>query len=371
MSKKVFIEDICDILDNQRIPITANERKKGIYPYFGANGIQDYIDGYIFDEELVLVAEDGGNFGSKDRPIAYRVSGKCWVNNHAHVLRAKTMLDINYLCYSLMFYDVSSIINGATRQKLNKSALRKMEIPLPPLEEQKKIAEELNKISDLIAKRKSQIEKLDLLVKAKFVEMFGDPVENHMGWNTGTIRDIVCEVKYGTSRPAVEGGKYPYLRMNNITYEGHLDISRLKYIDISDNEYEKCVVKNGDVLFNRTNSKELVGKTCVYNLDMPMIIAGYIIRVRVNDENNSIYLSALLNSKYGKEKLFNMCKSIVGQANINAQELQNIKILIPPVMLQNQFADYVLKVEQTKTKIQQGLNQLETLYKERMQTYFE
>ena len=84
---KVKLEEVCEILDSKRIPITSQDRKKGIYPYYGANGLQDYVDGYIFDDELVLLAEDGGYFGSKDKPIAYRVSGKCWVNNHAHVLK--------------------------------------------------------------------------------------------------------------------------------------------------------------------------------------------------------------------------------------------------------------------------------------------
>jgi hypothetical protein len=121
--------------------------------------------------------------------------------------------------------------------------------------------------------------------------MFGDPVENPMGWENGTIRDIVTEVKYGTSKPADEGGQYPYLRMNNITYEGQLDVSNLKYIDVPEREIEKYIVRKGDVLFNRTNSKELVGKTCVFDLDEPMIIAGYIIRVRTNNRAVPAYIS--------------------------------------------------------------------------------
>mgnify|MGYP003555671654 FL=1 len=90
--EKIFIENCCEILDSMRIPITTENREKGPYPYYGANGIQDYVADYIFNDELVLLAEDGGNFGSKDKPIAYRVSGKCWVNNHAHVLKPKSGL---------------------------------------------------------------------------------------------------------------------------------------------------------------------------------------------------------------------------------------------------------------------------------------
>ena len=182
--------------------------------------------------------------------------------------------------------------------------------------------------------------------------MFGDPIKNPKNWEIGVIRDVVSEVRYGTSRPAVEGGKYKYLRMGNITYNGDLDLSDLKNIDIPDSEIEKCIVQKGDVLFNRTNSKELVGKTCVFDSDEPMVIAGYIIRVRVNKKVVPLYLSAVLNSQYGKQTLYDMCKAIVGQANINAQELQNIKLCIPPIDLQNQFATFVQQVDKSKYYIQ-------------------
>ncbi|WP_201765744.1 restriction endonuclease subunit S [Treponema primitia] len=171
---------------------------------------------------------------------------------------------------------------------------------------------------------------------------------NPMGWEHGTIRDIVTEVKYGTSKPSVDGGSYPYLRMNNITFGGQLDITDMKYIDLPNNEIEKYIVRKGDVLFNRTNSKELVGKTCVFNLDEPMVIAGYIIRIRLNDKAIPIYLSTVLNSDYGKLTLNLMCKKIIGMANINAQELQDIAILIPPKDLQNAFAAFVHQVDKSK-----------------------
>ena len=258
-------------------------------------------------------------------------------------------------------------VMGAT---LNKATLSNMVVVIPPLEEQRHIAAVLDKVSDLIAKRREQLDKLDELVKARFVEMFGDPVSNPKGWNKGTIRDVVSEVKYGTSRPAVDGGTYKYLRMGNITFDGNLDLSDLKYINIPDSELEKCIVRKGDVLFNRTNSKELVGKTCVFDLDEPMVIAGYIIRVRVNKKVLPIYLSAVLNSRYGKQTLADMCKAIVGQANINAQELQNIAILIPSIELQERFSSSAETVKKSKLTIQQSLDKLEVLKKALMQQYF-
>lgn len=170
----ILLEESCEILDSRRIPITASNRKEGPYPYYGANGIQDYVDDYIFDDELVLLAEDGGNFGSKKQPIAYRVSGKCWVNNHAHVLKPKDGIDVDYLCYSLMFYNTEKLVNGATRQKLTQAMMRKMLIPKRSISEQKKIVATLNTIRDSIAKQTKRIKLLDNLIKARFVEMFKD-----------------------------------------------------------------------------------------------------------------------------------------------------------------------------------------------------
>ena len=144
--EKLLLEDCCEILDSLRIPITASDRKKGPYPYYGANGVQDYVAEYIFDDDLVLLAEDGGNFGSKDKPIAYRVSGKCWVNNHAHVLKPKAEFNVDYICYSLMFYDTEGLVNGATRQKLTQSAMRKMLIHQRLLQDQQSIVERLNRV---------------------------------------------------------------------------------------------------------------------------------------------------------------------------------------------------------------------------------
>ena len=366
----MFVEDCCEILDSMRIPITAIDRKEGEYPYYGANGIQDYVADYIFDDELVLLAEDGGNFESKERHIAYRVSGKCWVNNHAHVLKPKVGLDVDYLCYSLMFYKVDGKVNGATRQKLTQAAMRKMQIPLRCMEEQKHIVDELNCIIKIKEQRQQELQLLDDLIKARFVEMFGDPILNPKGWEMVAVGDIVTDVRYGTSKPAVEGGKYPYLRMNNLTSDGHLDLKDLKYIDISDDEIEKCVVRKGDVLFNRTNSIELVGKTAVFDLPEDMVIAGYIIRVRLNEKLLPEIFSQYMNLEAIKSILRGMAKGAVNQANINAQELQSIKGYIPSMELQNQFVEMKEQVDKSKVKVQKALDETQKLFDSLMQQYF-
>ena len=197
----MYVEDCCEILDSMRVPIKASNREEGEYPYYGANGIQDHVADYIFDDELVLLAEDGGNFGSKERPIAYRVSGKCWVNNHAHVLKPKEGLDVDYLCYSLMFYKVDGMVNGATRQKLTQAAMRKMKIPYRSMNEQLHIVDELNRILKIKERRQQELTLLDDLVKARFVEMFGN---GHDGVCNVKMLGDFCKFQQGTQVPVEE-----------------------------------------------------------------------------------------------------------------------------------------------------------------------
>ncbi len=265
---------------------------------------------------------------------------------------------------------LNSLGRGATFKEISKSIVESIEIPLPEVNQQKEIAEKFKKLEQLISLRKQQLAKLDELVKARFVEMFGTFPANPFRWDTGKIQDVVSDVRYGSSRPAVEGGKYPYLRMNNITYSGELDLRDTKRIDIPDSELDKCTVRRGDVLFNRTNSKELVGKTCVYNRDELMVLAGFVIRVRVNERIRSEVLSAFLNMDFSKRMLIGMCKTAIGQANINAKELQNIDLYIPPIELQDQFVTLKNKIDQQKQTVQQSLEKLELMKKALMQEYF-
>lgn len=181
-----------------------------------------------------------------------------------------------YLMYALQGErtHIENSAKGVAQKGIYLNEVSNIDLRIPALSEQESIVIRLDKIVSIIHFYQQQLQKLDELVKSRFVEMFGVYPANPMGWEIGTIRDIVTEVRYGSSRPAVDGGKYPYLRMNNITYGGELDLSDTKRIDIPDNELDKCTVRRGDILFNRTNSKELVGKTCVYDRDEMMVWPG-------------------------------------------------------------------------------------------------
>ena len=193
--------------------------------------------------------------------------------------------------------------------------------------------------------------------------MFGLPEDNTHDFKAATIADVVKDVHYGTARKATDGGKYAYLRMNNITTDGQLDLTDLKRIDVPDKELKGCIVQRGDILFNRTNSRELVGKTCAFNENEPMIIAGYIIRLRMNGTVLPEYLSVFMNLKRSKELLFSMAKGAVGQANINAQELQSINLLIPPMELQMEFSRLISQTDKSKFELKQSIEKIETVVK--------
>lgn len=261
-----------------------------------------------------------------------------------------------YIYYCLLAYSskLQALGNGATFKEVSKKVVEEFEIPLPPLDEQKRIAKILDKADAIRQKRKQAIALADDFLRGVFLDMFGDPVTNPKGFPVGKIGDLVDSAKYGSSAKASEtDGEYPILRMGNLTYQGGLDFTELKYIDLDATEEAKYLVHKGDLLFNRTNSKELVGKTAVYDRDRPMAFAGYLVRVRANEDGNNYYISGYLNSTHGKQTLQGMCKSIVGMANINAKELQSIRILRPPVALQR---DYEVLVKAVKKSLEKHLD---------------
>ena len=361
--KKIRLTSICSPKQWRTIP-TKDLLDEG-YPVYGANGVIGYCKEYNHTSDTIII----GCRGSCGNVNIAR--GKSYINGNAMCLDdLSSDVDILYLYYFLQNYDFRSVISGTTIPQVTKQGLEKIDVVVSSKENQREIVRQLQLLDSIIEERHKELRYFDALIKSRFIEMFGDPKRNPRKWDMVTVGDIATDVRYGTSRPATEGGKYPYLRMNNLTYEGYLDLTDLKHIDIPDNEVEKCVVRNGDVLFNRTNSVELVGKTCVYNLDSDMIIAGYIIRVRIDDRVLPVILSSYLNSTVMKEQLRSMAKGAVNQANINAQELRSIPIYLPPITLQHEFATFVEQVDKSKFEIQQSLEKLEILKKSLMQQYF-
>ena len=367
----ILLEDCCEILDNLRVPITASERKSGPYPYYGANGIQDYVDEYIFDDELVLLAEDGGNFGSKTRPIAYRVSGKCWVNNHAHVLKPKPGLDVDFLCYSLMFYKTDGLVNGATRQKLTQATMRKMLIPNMTLDNQRIVVDKLNKVLAIKSKREKQLIKLDELIKARFVEMFGDPITNSRNWpivELGSLTEVGSSKRIFEKEYVSEG--IPFYRTKEIvelskgnSISTELYISRERYLEIK-NLYG--VPQKDDLLISAVGTIGTIwvvdGKQEFYFKD------GNLLRIKHSDKFESVYMKYLLECLIDEYK--NRMSSGTAYAALTISGLSAMKIYDVPKLVQHKFTEFAQQIDKSKVAVQKALDEAQLLFDSLMQEYF-
>ena len=223
--EKEKLGEICEILDNKRKPISKNKRIAGEYPYYGATGIVDYVNDFIFDERLVLVGEDGAKWCSGDN-TAFIVEGKVWVNNHAHVLKPKNNLIDSYLVYYLNHQDLSDYITGLTVPKLNQEKLRSIPIPLPSLEEQRAIVAKLDQAFAAIDQAKANIEKnianAKELFQSKLNQIFSQKGE---GWEEKRIKEI-GKVQTGTTPPTKDKDNYgefiPFIKPAHFNSDGSL-----------------------------------------------------------------------------------------------------------------------------------------------------
>ena len=226
--------DLAEVLDSRRIPVREEDRPSGTVPYYGANGQQGWIDRPLFDEPLILLAEDGGYFDDfAERPIAYRIDGPSWVNNHAHVLRAGPAVNQSYLFWSLRNKDIRRWIAGGTRSKLTRGEMEQVVVSVPPLEEQRRIAEILDSIDEsiqatehVIAKRTAKLEGLIEELAGRWTRAaiahlpLGDMLDTRMDYRGRTPRKLGME--WG-------GGEIPALSANNVQM-GEIDFDRECYL---------------------------------------------------------------------------------------------------------------------------------------------
>lgn len=253
---------------------------------------------------------------------------------------------------------------GTTFKEISKSTLAKIKIPLPPLPEQEKIVSILRQADELRKLRNNNLALIEETAASIFWNFFGNYFTENGIKNEIRLSHYIKETQYGSSDSIKDYGKVPVLRMNNITLHGWMDINDLKFFDIPDNELLSYRLKKGDILFNRTNSKELVGKTGLLEKDYNgFSFASYLIRIRLKEGLLPEYVWALLNSEYGKKKLFNMAKQAGNMANINATELGTIAIPKPDIILQQNFAKSIDEIRKIRTRAIKTVNEFDFLAK--------
>ncbi|TBR80429.1 restriction endonuclease subunit S [Campylobacter novaezeelandiae] len=370
------LEKICEILNNKRVPISQKDRISGIYPYYGASGIVDYIDKYIFDEELVLIGEDGAKWGAFENS-AFIASGKYWVNNHAHILKPNNEILINkFLVYFLNYSNLEKYITGATVKKLNQQKLKQIEILLPPLKEQKRIVgildESFANIDESIKILEQDLLNLDELMQSALQKTF-NPLkdttkENYQlpqDWEWKSLGEI-CEIN---PRNKVDDEI-------NISF-----ISMDKILDGYNNKFSYVIKKWKDVKKGFTHFKQGdIGlakitpcfenkKSVIFNNLENGIGAGttelHIIRV-----GNYIISKFLLwffkTEKFIKNGILNMTGA-TGHKRVPKDFIKNLQIPLPPLQEQEKIASYLdelsLNIKDLKQNYQTQIKNLQELKK--------
>lgn len=366
----VKLSEVVEFLDHLRKPVTKSDRKEGSYPYYGANGQQGRIDGYIFDEPLVLLAEDGGNFGSRQKPVAYKIEGKTWVNNHAHVLRPKQMIDVNYLHRVLSFYDVMSYVNGATRLKLTKGNASRMPMLLPPLPIQKKIAAILERADQTHRKCQQALLLTDQFLQAAFLKMFGDPVKNPKEWEVrkfGDFIDFVTSGSRGWAKYYSDSGA-KFIRVQNLTNH-KLNLNDMAFVKPPASlEAERTRVQTNDVLISITG---VVGLSAVVPQDISeAYVSQHVALTRLKDNLNPMFASFFISNRLGGQLQFKKFQYGQTKPGLNLNQIRDIRIFIPSLAEQEKFAAIVERVEAFHEKQCESEQELKTLFQSLMQKAF-
>jgi type I restriction enzyme S subunit len=319
------------------------------------------------------LAEDGGNFGSTERPIAYAVSGRYWVNNHAHVLKPRhELIDFDYCLHAIRIRpDVAQLVSGSTRAKLNQEIASSIAVPLPPLAEQKRIAgilqEQMAAVERARRNAEEQLQAVENLPAAHLRAVFES--DEAQSWPRMRMGDITAESLIGLVRSTTEqspSARYPYLKMENITIDGRLVFRTTARVDATDEEKKRYTLRKGDFLFNTRNSFELVGKTGIFDLDEDhWVFNNNIMRVRFNPDINSFFILMAFHSDQVAEQMESLKSNTTSVCAIYDRQFVELQIPVPPLEVQHRIASQLSaqmssaeRLRQTLTEQLDAINQL-------------
>lgn len=334
----------------------------GEYPVYGASGFITNVDFYQQENPYIAVVKDGAGVGR-----VMKLPAKSSVIGTMQYIIPNGDIDISYLAYAMEHMNLSKYYTGATIPHIYFKDYQKEEFPLPNLAEQRKIAAVLDKVSDLIAKRQAQLDKLDLLVKARFVEMFGDPVRNDRRWATDTL-DSLCDGigdgLHGTPEYN-ENGEYPFINGNNLV-NGRIAITPATK-RINEEEYKRIYVEIGmnAVLISINGT---LGKLALYHGEK-VALGKSACYCNLRPEINRTFICGIMQSGAFADFLeSSSTKSTI--KNVGLKAMREFKVILPPLDMQNQYSLFVEKVDKIKKVINRSLEDLETMKKALMQEYF-
>ncbi len=354
-----YLDELCENLDSKRVPITKSSRKSGSIPYYGASGIVDYVADYIFDEDLLLVSEDGANLLARTYPIAFSITGKTWVNNHAHVLRFKEKITQSFIEYYLNSISLEPYVSGMAQPKLNQKSLNSIGIPFPPLPEQKRIVAILDEAFEGIDRAIANTEK-NLANARELFESYLNAIftKKGDGWEKKTLQEISIKFTRGKSkhRPRGDkklyGGKYPLIQTGDISNSKHRITSYSQ-------TYNELGLAQSEIWPQGTVCIAIVGANVAETaiLDFDACFPDSVIGIVVNNEvADSDYVEYLLQSF--KAELKEKGKG-TARDNINLGTFANQRFPFPNVKTQKIIA---CQLEELSFETQR----LETIYRQKL-----
>lgn len=278
-----------------------------------------------------------------------------------------------YYCISNRNFFIAgkkSMTGSAGQQRISTDFIKIHKIPLPPLEVQEQIAQTLDAASELITLRKKQLAELDNLIKSTFYDMFGDPVMNEKGWEVNKLGDLLDSIRYGTSTPPVFSEKGAmFIRATNIK-RGRIVKDDMKYIsEIEAKKISKCKVRGGEIIIVRSGIN--TGDTCIITTEYINQFAGYDLIIELNRKMlNPTFVNELINTSYMSFVIKPLTRR-AAQPHINSDQVKSLRIPLPPLALQNQFAEIVTKIEEQKALVQKAIDESQYLFDSLMSEYFE
>lgn len=335
------------------------EYNKGLYPCFGGNGIRGYVADYTHDGEFPLIGRQGALCGNVNL-----ASGKFHATEHAVVVQPKTEMNVQWLYYALNAMNLGQYATGAAQPGLAVSKLETLSIEIPNISEQNKIAQTLYKVEQLVNFRKQQLAKLDELVKARFVEMFGDFKSNSKGWSIVKFDDF-AKIDGNMTTDYKKYADYPHIGIDSIE-KGTGALKGYRTVKEDGVVSGKYIFTPQHIIYSKIRPN--LNKVALPDFEGLCSADAY--PILPNPKNcNRIFLALAMRSDYFLDYILQF-SARTNLPKVNRKEIAGFSMPLPPLSLQNDFATFVERVSQQKQTIQQSLDKLELMKKALMQEYF-
>ena len=371
--------DVVEFLDTLRKPLEGAKRISGPYPYYGASGIVDYVNGYLFDKELVLLSEDGANITDRNYPVCFLASGKYWVNNHAHVLKTKDGNENNFICNSLERKDYKQYNSGMAMPKLNQEVCKGIPISCPTYDEQKQIGDYFRNLDHLITLHQRKCDETKKLKKFMLQKMFPKkdakkPEIRFAGftddWEQRKLGDDLVSIHTGTNLlGSITNTGMPLIKMGNIQ-RGYFDTLKVEFLAENEQPDKADIANYGDFFFNTRNTLELVGKGATWMKNSgEYAFNSNIARFELRNLD-TIFFNYLYNTDYMTKQIHARAMGTTSVAAIYPRTLDSVEYSAPCMKEQQKIGAYFKQLDHLITLHQRKCDELKEFKKYMLQNMF-